>query len=107
EAPSDFKFPSSPPLAIPPRLCCDLSGCGGGAPGWGRGEGWASATRGVGTAPAPPTPAAPSGLRRSLTAAAPGSAAVARVDAPSAPRRTGPAPWRAGERAAAPGRHRG
>lgn len=68
--PSDFKFPSSPPPA-PRARGAVLSGCGGGAPGRGRSDCRAGVTRGLGTAPSPPTPAARFGLRLFLAAAAP------------------------------------
>lgn len=68
---SDFKFPSSPPPGPPPCLGRALSGCGGGAPRRGRSERPAGVTRGLGTAPSPPTLAARSGLRCLRAAAAP------------------------------------
>lgn len=64
-------FPRPHPSFRPPRPGPALSGCGGGAPGWGRGERLAGVTRGLGTAPSPPTLAARSGLRNFGAAAAP------------------------------------
>lgn len=64
-------FPRPPSLAPPGAGGRALSGCGGGAPGRGRGECPARATRGLGTAPCPPSPAARSGPRCFLAAAAP------------------------------------